>query len=249
MYAFQSHANHSLLWYWGAVIILGIEGSPVLDWIVNAKRFHRAAYDYGHNIIFSLFFWVFTPEFQGFSRGGSEIEPHGVYILNSECTLFALRAFIIIIIHHASCVMCHASCVMTCWRPSMCFSHSNPKLHFRSELTQPQPHSYGFLRRLYYSFFTTLWIWMITFLGSWIVMHVMHDRLIFLVIPYIQPSKESMAPKGPLFTLQPFSMVVPTSTCILIPIWWVPCMFHVLGDPKSIPRPKPSPKHERREER
>ena len=82
----------------------------------------------------------------------SEIEPHGVYILNSECTLFELRAdsdqsssFIIIIIHHASCVMCHASCVMTCWRPSMCFSHSNPKLHFRSELTQPQPHSYGFL--------------------------------------------------------------------------------------------------------
>ena len=93
----------------------------------------------------------------------SEIEPHGVYILNSECTLFELRAdsdqsssFIIIIIHHASCVMCHASCVMTCWRPSMCFSHSNPKLHFRSELTQPQPHSYGFLRRLYYSFFITL---------------------------------------------------------------------------------------------
>ena len=100
------------------------------------------------------------PEFQGFSRGGSEIEPHGVYILNSECTLFELRAdsdhsssFIIIIIHHASCVMCHASCVMTCWRPSMCFSHSNPKPHFRSEVTQPQPHSYGFLRRLYYSFF------------------------------------------------------------------------------------------------
>ena len=26
-------------------------------------------------------------------------------------------------------------------------------------------------------------------------------------------------------------------------------MFHVLGDPKSIPRPKPSPKHKRREER
>ena len=93
----------------------------------------------------------------------SEIEPHGVYISNSECTLFELRAdsdqsssFIIIIIHHASCVMCHASCVMTCWRPSMCFSHSNPKLHFRSELTQPQPHSNGFLRRLYYSFFITL---------------------------------------------------------------------------------------------
>ena len=96
-------------------------------------------------------------------HGYSEIEPHGVYILNSECTLFELKAdsdqsssFIIIIIHHASCVMCHASCVMTCWRPSMCFSHSNPKLYFRSELTQPQPHSYGFLRRLYYSFFITL---------------------------------------------------------------------------------------------
>ena len=65
----------------------------------------------------------------------SEIEPHGVYILNSECTLLELRAdsdqsssFIIIIIHHASCVMCHASCVMTCWRPSMCFSHSNRKI-------------------------------------------------------------------------------------------------------------------------
>ena len=97
------------------------------------------------------------------AAAANEIEPHGVYILNSECTLFELRAdsdqsssFIIIIIHHASCVMCHASCVMTCWRPSMCFSHSNPKLHFRSELTQPQPHSYGFLRRLYYSFFITL---------------------------------------------------------------------------------------------
>ena len=93
----------------------------------------------------------------------SEMEPHVVYILNSECSLFEFRAdsdhsssFIIIIIHHASCVMCHASCVMTCWRPSMRFSHSNPKLHLRSELTQPQPHSYGFLRRLYYSFFITL---------------------------------------------------------------------------------------------
>ena len=37
---------------------------------------------------------MITPEFQGFSRGGSEIEPHGVYILNSECTLFELRVFI-----------------------------------------------------------------------------------------------------------------------------------------------------------
>ena len=100
----------------------------------------------------------------GTSSCYSEIEPHGVYILNSECTLFELRAdsdqsssfIIIIIIPHASCVMCHASCVMTCWHPSMCFSHSNPKPHFRSELTQPQPHSYGFLRRLYYSFFITL---------------------------------------------------------------------------------------------
>ena len=26
-------------------------------------------------------------------------------------------------------------------------------------------------------------------------------------------------------------------------------MFHVFGDPKNIPRPKPSPNHERREER
>ena len=58
-----------------------------------------------------------------------------------------------------------------------------------------------------------------------------------------------MAPKGPLFALQPFSKVVPTSSCILIPIWWVPCMLDVFGDPKNIPRPKPSPKHERREER
>ena len=49
----------------------------------------------------------------------SEIEPHGVYILNSECTLFELKAdsdhsssFIIIIIHHVPCVMCHVSCIM-----------------------------------------------------------------------------------------------------------------------------------------
>ena len=111
------------------------------------------------------FISIFNPQntFINTTINNSEIEPHGVYIVNSECTLFELRAdsdhsssFIIIIIHHASCVMCHASCVMTCWRPSMCFSHSNLKLHFRSELTQPQPHSYGFLRRLYYSFFITL---------------------------------------------------------------------------------------------
>ena len=57
-----------------------------------------------------------------------------------------------------------------------------------------------------------------------------------------------MAPKGPLFTLQPFFMVVPTSECSLIPIWWVPSMFHVLGDPKGIPGLKLSPKHEGREE-
>ena len=58
-----------------------------------------------------------------------------------------------------------------------------------------------------------------------------------------------MTPKGPLFLLQPFLKVVPTSSCILIPIGWVPSMFHVLWDLKNIPRPKPSPKHERREER
>ena len=60
------------------------------------------------------------------------------------------------IMHHVSCVMCHASCIMTCWRFSMCFTHSNPKPHFHSNVTQPQPHSNGFLRRLYYSLFTTL---------------------------------------------------------------------------------------------
>ena len=60
------------------------------------------------------------------------------------------------IMHHVSCIMCHASCIMTCWRPSRCFTHSNLKPHFHSKVTQPQPHSNGFLRRLYYSFFTTL---------------------------------------------------------------------------------------------
>ena len=57
-----------------------------------------------------------------------------------------------------------------------------------------------------------------------------------------------MAPKRPLFILQPFLKFVPTSSCILIPVRWVPSMFHVLWDPKNIPRPNPSPKQETREE-
>ena len=58
-----------------------------------------------------------------------------------------------------------------------------------------------------------------------------------------------MTPKGPLFTVLPFLRGAPTSSSILIPIWSVPSIFHVLWDPKIIPRPKPSPKHERTEER
>ena len=58
-----------------------------------------------------------------------------------------------------------------------------------------------------------------------------------------------MTPKGPLLPLQPFLKVVSTSSCIIIPICWVPGMFHVLWDPKNMPRTKPSPEHERREQR
>ena len=59
-----------------------------------------------------------------------------------------------------------------------------------------------------------------------------------------------MTPKGPLFTIQPFLKVVSTnSSYMFIAIWWVPSMFHVLWDPKNIPRPKPSPKREERGER
>ena len=77
------------------------------------------------------------PRRHAVGQGDSQIEPHGVYILNSECTLFELRAdsdqsssFIIIIIHHvlylnseqiqinhhhsssSTFIMHHVSCVM-----------------------------------------------------------------------------------------------------------------------------------------
>ena len=69
-YAFRSDPTHSLLWYCGTVLILGIEGNPHLDLIVNAERFHKVELIMANTSFFSLIFCVAAPEFLGFSQGG-----------------------------------------------------------------------------------------------------------------------------------------------------------------------------------